>query len=369
MKSLIRVWAVTRKETLSLLGDPISRMMILVPPVAMIIVFGFAATLEVKNADIGVLKYDTGFWSNEVLRQIEGSPAFRSIRIFRSEKELENAINNEDILLGLVFKQDFSRKAEAGEPAVFQAIMDGRRSNSSQIAAFYISQIAAQAGALTPLGKKGGAALDLRVRNWFNPNLEFQWFFIPNLIGMISLMLGLIVTGLSVAREREMGTFDQLLVSPATPTEIAIGKLIPGCLVCAVQGSVFLLIALFCFGVPFQGSLWLFYISLFIFSISSSSMGLMVSSLAQTQQQAFLGAFTVGVPCILISGAVTPILNMPEFLNYLSQLNPLRHFTVIAQGVFLKDITLPAAMLNLGKIALISLAAASVAIWMFKRKA
>lgn len=365
-----RIWAIARKEILSLFGEPVSRLMIIAPPLVQLVTFGWAATLEVKNVDLGILKQDSGVWSNEVIRQIQGSPTFRSIRIMKSEAELEQGITNQNILLGLIFRGDFSGKIERTEPALIQAIMDGRRSNASQIAAHYIAQIVAGISATTPR-----AAIEIKepgilvqIRNWFNPNLEFQWFFLPNLIGMISLMLGLIVTGLTVAREREMGTFDQLLVSPATPVEIAIGKLAPGCVICAIQGSIFLLITIFGFGVPFAGSLTLFYISLFVFTIASSSMGLMISSLSQTQQQAFLGAFTVGVPCILISGAVTPLMNMPIFLQHFSQLNPLRHFTVIAQGVFLKDITLGEALLNLGKIGLISLAAVAIAIWMFKRK-
>lgn len=370
MKSLVRIWAITRKETLSLFGDPVSRFMVIAPPILMIIVFGWAATLDVKNVDIGILRHDTGIWSNEVIRQIEGSPTFRSIRMLGDEQELKNAITNQEILLALVFNQDFSRNIESLKPALVQAIMDGRRSNASQIAGYYAAQIVEGISSATPLASsvKTGAALKTDLRNWFNPNLEFQWFFLPNLIGIISLMLGLIVTGLSIAREREMGTFDQLLVSPATPTEIAIGKLIPGCVICAVEGSFFLLIAVFGFKVPFTGSLCLFYAAVVTFSIAASSIGLMVSSFSRTQQQAFLGAFTVGVPCILISGAVTPLMNMPIFLQHFSQLNPLSHFTVISQGVFLKDITAEAAIISLGKIVVISLAAVSIAIWMFKRK-
>ena len=222
-------------------------------------------------------------------------------------------------------------------------------------------------GAATDAG--GAPKLDVRVRCWFNPNLEFQWFFLPNLIGMLGFMLWLVVTGLSVAREREVGTFDQLLVSPATPTEIALAKLVPGCLVGLVHGTIFLLISVFGFGVPFTGSLVLLYVAMLVFAMASGGVGLMVSSLSATQQQAFLGAFTVGVPCILISGAVTPVINMPPFLQYASQLNPMRHFTTIVQGVFLKDITVAAAAVSLGKIACISAVAVSVAVWMFKRKA
>ena len=275
----------------------------------------------------------------------------------------------------LVFDEEFSRHIEKGEPAQAQVILDGRRSNAAQIAAYYFERIVAQVATATPRGlaMQSAAAevprLDIRMRCWFNPNLEFQWFFLPNLIGMLSFMLGLVVTGLSVAREREVGTFDQLLVSPAIPTEIALAKLVPGCLVGMVHGTIFLVISVLGFGVPFTGSVVLLYLAMLVFAAASGGVGLMVSSLSATQQQAFLGAFTVGVPCILISGGVTPIMNMPVFLQHASQLNPLRHFTTIIQGVFLKDITVAAAAVSLGKITCISIVTVSVAVWMFRRKA
>ena len=307
--------------------------------------------------------------------RLQGSHTFRSVTFLNGEADIRPTIERQRALFVVVFDEEFSRRIDAGSPALMQVILDGRRSNAAQIASYYLETIVRGIGESTPMGQAALTAaasaprLDVRVRCWFNPNLEFQWFFLPNLIGMLSFMLGLVVTGLSVAREREVGTFDQLLVSPATPTEIALAKLIPGCLVGLVHGTIFLLISVFGFGVPFTGSLVLLYVAMLVFAMASGGIGLMVSSLSATQQQAFLGAFTVGVPCILISGAVTPVINMPPFLQYASQLNPMRHFTAIVQGVFLKDITVAAAAVNLGKIACISVVAVGVAVWMFKRKA
>lgn len=373
--NLRRMATIVRKELLVLLCNPISRMLIIVPPLAQIVIFGWAATMEVRNVDVAVLNHDNGRWSREILHRLEGSPTFRSVRALPSEKSIRPVLERQGALFALVFDQEFSRRVDRGEPARAQVILDGRRSNAAQIASYYLTQIVNDVAEGTPLGTAARAAatgaprLNMEVRCWFNPNLEFQWFFLPNLIGILSLMLGLVVTGLSVAREREVGTFDQLLVSPATPTEIALAKLVPGCLVGLAHGTIFLLITVFGFGVPFTGSVLLLYAAMLIFAVASGGVGLMVSSLSATQQQAFLGAFTVGVPCILISGAVTPIINMPVFLQHASQLNPLRHFTEISQGVFLKDITFAAATLSLAKIALISVVTVGVAVWMFKRKA
>ena len=371
--NLRRMAIIVRKELLVLLCNKVSRMLIIVPPLMQIVIFGWAATMEVRNVDVAVLNHDSGNWSREVVRRLQGSPTFRSVTFLNGEADIRPIIERQKALFVVVFDEEFSRRIDAGNPSQMQVILDGRRSNAAQIASYYLETIVRGIGASTPAGAAAQSAaaprLDVRVRCWFNPNLEFQWFFLPNLIGMLSFMLGLVVTGLSVAREREVGTFDQLLVSPATPTEIALAKLIPGCLVGLVHGTIFLLISVFGFGVPFTGSLVLLYVAMLVFAMASGGIGLMVSSLSATQQQAFLGAFTVGVPCILISGAVTPVINMPPFLQYASQLNPMRHFTAIVQGVFLKDITVAAAAVNLGKIACISMVAVWVAVWMFKRKA
>ncbi len=377
--NLRRMATIVRKELLVLLCNKVSRMLIIVPPLMQIVVFGWAATMEVRNVDVAVLNQDNGNWSREIVRRLQGSHTFRSVTFLDGEADIRPTIERQNALFVMVFDDEFSRRIDAGTPAQMQVILDGRRSNAAQIASYYLETIVRGIGESTPrgqmaLGAATGAAggaprLDVRVRCWFNPNLEFQWFFLPNLIGMLGFMLGLVVTGLSVAREREVGTFDQLLVSPATPTEIALAKLVPGCVVGLVHGTIFLLISVFGFGVPFSGSLVLLYVAMLVFAMASGGVGLMVSSLSATQQQAFLGAFTVGVPCILISGAVTPVINMPPFLQYASQLNPMRHFTTIVQGVFLKDITVAAAAVSLGKIACISAVAVGVAVWMFKRKA
>lgn len=371
--NLRRMATIVRKELLVLLCNKVSRMLIIVPPLMQIVIFGWAATMEVRNVDVAVLNRDSGNWSREIVRRLQGSHTFSSVTFLDGEADIRPTIERQQALFVMVFDEEFSRRVDAGLPAQMQVILDGRRSNAAQIASYYLETIVRGIGESTPAGAAAQSAaaprLDVRVRCWFNPNLEFQWFFLPNLIGMLSFMLGLVVTGLSVAREREVGTFDQLLVSPATPTEIALAKLVPGCLVGLVHGTIFLFISVFGFGVPFTGSLVLLYVAMLVFAMASGGVGLMVSSLSATQQQAFLGAFTVGVPCILISGAVTPVINMPPFLHYASQLNPMRHFTTIVQGVFLKDITVAAAAVNLGKIACISAVAVSVAVWMFKRKA
>ena len=372
--NLRRMAIIVRKELLVLLCNKVSRLLIIVPPLMQIVIFGWAATMEVRNVDVAVLNHDSGRWSRDIIHALEGSPTFRSVMRLQGEGQIRPVVDRQQALFVLVFDEEFSRNIEKGEPAQAQVILDGRRSNAAQIAAYYFERIVAQVATATPRGQAMQSAaaevprLDIRMRCWFNPNLEFQWFFLPNLIGMLSFMLGLVVTGLSIAREREAGTFDQLLVSPATPTEIALAKLIPGCVVGLAHGTIFLLVSVFGFGVPFTGSVVLLYVAIFIFSLAAGGIGLMISSLSSTQQQAFLGAFTVGVPCILLSGAVTPVINMPMFLQHGSQLNPIRHFTTLVQGVFLRDITFEAASVSLLKICAITVVCVCVAVWMFRRR-
>lgn len=402
--SLRRIATILRKEMLVLLDNKQARLMLIVPPLMQIVIFAWAATLEVRNVDVAVLNADNGLWSRELVHRVQASPTFTRVVPVQSLAQVRQALDRREVLLALVFDTQFSRQVERGETATVQALLDGRRSNAAQIANNYLEGIlqgmtanaalrgktgqmttgagTTESGAATGTAALGSAAtgdarhstaslprLEVVPRFWFNPNLEFQWFFLPNLIGILSFMLGLVVTGLTVARERELGTFDQLLVSPAKPVEIALAKLLPGCVVGLCHGTLFVLIAHFGFGIPVVGSLVLLYVAMFLFSLAAGGMGLVVSSLSSTQQQAFLGAFTVGVPCVLISGAITPIENMPEFLQFASQANPLRHFITITQGVFLKDSTALAVSVHLLKIIAIAVVSVIISIWMFTRKA
>ncbi|MEG1609608.1 MAG: ABC transporter permease [Bilophila sp.] len=365
-----KILAIAWKELLVLMGSRKSRFMVLIPPVIQLFLFAWAATMEVKNVDVVVQNQDSGVWSQEVIRRLRGSTTFRHLLFVDNPKQAEEALNRQDVLMVVVFQNDFSRTILAGGTGQVQLLLDGRRSNAAQIVAQYLEQIVRDvANTVLDGNKQGGVQVDIRPINWFNPNLDFQWFILPNLIGTINFIMGILITGLTVARERELGTFDQMLVSPAESVDIAVGKLIPGCVIGLVHGTIFFVSARWFFGVPFEGSIVVLYVSMLLFSLAVCSLGLMVSSFATTQQQAFLGCFTIAVPCILLSGFMTPVNNMPMFLQNLSQLNPLRHFIVILQGLFLKDISLPAALDSGARIAGITLVSVLLAIWMFKRKA
>ena len=201
------------------------------------------------------------------------------------------------------------------------------------------------------------------VRHWFNPNLIYRWFIVPSLAGILTMFTALVITSLSIAREREMGTFDQLLVSPTTPTEIIIAKAVPALVIGTLMGNVMVAAGVFAFRIPFTGSYALLLLTMLLFIFSVVGIGLMISSVCATQQQAILGAFALGVPMILISGFATPVENMPAVLQWLSELVPLRHFLVIVQGTFLKALP-PGDVFShlwpMALIAVVSLCAATI---------
>ena len=331
-----RLIALVKKELLVILRDPKSRALLIGPPLMQLILFSYAATLDVTNVDIAVLNRDSGRWSNEFIFRVQGAPAFHSILPLRDVAGIRDAIDTHKVIAAVHFGPDFSRNLEAGLPADIQIILDGRRSNAAQIVNGYLDQIASPVNAEVAGRLNARAPVDAVIeRFWFNPSLEFVWFTVPNLVGSIALLIALTVTGQSVARERELGTHEQLMVSPLRVHEILIGKIIPPLLVGMFHSTLFVLAAVYLFGVPLRGSLLLLYVSLFIYLVAIVGVGLFISSLAQTQQQAFLGVFLFAAPAILLSGFATPIDNMPDWLQTFTMINPLRHFLVIIKGVFL----------------------------------
>ena len=364
-----RLTALIVKELLAVLRDPRGRAILIGPPIVQLLVFSYAATLEVRNIDVVVLNRDSGRWAHELVHRIEASPSFRSVIPVASTRELRQAIDLQHVVAAIQIGPTFSRDLAAGLPAGIQVILDGRKSNAVQIVGGYIGQIVARLGAETPAGQRGVvSAVTIMPRNWFNPNLIFQWFMVPNLIGSILLMIGLVVTALSIARERELGTFDQLMVSPLRTHEILVGKLTPPMLIGMFHMTIYIIAAVFVFAVPLRGSVLLLYACAGFYLASVVGLGLLISALSMTQQQAILGAFLFMVPATLLSGFATPIENMPEWLQPLTALNPLRYFLVVVKGIFLKDMALREVIANTWPLAIMAVATLSAASILFRSR-
>ncbi len=366
--TLSRIAALILKELQTLLRDRQGRLLLIGPVVLQLAIFPFAATLEVKNNALGIFNEDEGATSAELLQRLGRAKAFSRVFYIHNQAEMRARLDRQQVLLVVRFPADFSRKVEAGQSVGVQAVLDGRRSNSAQVALGYLRHIfqgyAEETGASTPPAVRS----EIVVRHWFNPNLDYVYHIIPSLVAIITTISTLVVTALSLAREREHGTFDQLLVSPLTPGMIMVGKTVPALLVAMFQGSIIVAAGVWIYGIPFQGSLVLLYASMFFYTLALAGFGLLISAVSATQQQAFLGVFSFMMPAVLLSGFPSPVENMPVWMQYLDWFNPLQHFIVIVKGVFLKNIGLAALAHALWPLLVIAALTLSAADWMFRRR-
>ncbi|MCW8869360.1 MAG: ABC transporter permease [Proteobacteria bacterium] len=348
------------KELLSILRDPRSRIIVFVPPLMQLLIFTFATTLEVRNAEIAVYDRDAGHWSQELVARVGAADFVKEIHTVNSPEELRDLIDRRAVIAALNIGPEFSRDIAAGGIGTVQVIVDGRRSNAGQITVGYLNTIAA--GVSAAVQSDTTIASPVVVRHWFNPNLIYRWFVVPALSGILVFFSALMITALSISRERELGTFDQLLVSPTTTYEIIVAKTMPALAIGLVLGLMMIAAAVFIFGVPFAGSFWLLIPSLLLFILSVVGIGLMISSVSATQQQAILGAFAIGVPAVLMSGFATPVENMPVLLQWFAEAIPLKHFLVIVEGTFLKAMPVSDIIANTWPLAIIALVSLGMAV-------
>ena len=363
-----RLLTLVTKELQLAFRDPQSRRLLVLPVILQLALFPFAATLEVKNSTLAILNEDQGAASVELLQRLAIARAFPKILKVGSQRELARCIDEQQALLGLEIPSDFSRSVAAGRAAHVLAIIDGRRSNSAQIAMGYAQTVIEGYGAERAVAAGFSLPSAVIVRHKYNPNLEYRWFMLPVLVAIITTLGSLIVTALSVAREREQGTLDQLLVSPLTPGMIMVGKTIPALIIAFGQATVIALAAVFIYRVPFLGSVWLLYLSMLFYGLSLAGFGLFISSLCETQQQAFLGVFAFMVPAVMLSGFIGPVENMPPVFRGLSWIDPLSHFIVIVKGIFLKGHGFAIVWPNLWPLLLITVFTMSAGFWMFRRR-
>ena len=364
-----RILALVIKEFLALLKDKRSRFVLIGPPLIQLMVFGYAATFDLKNVPFAVYNEDSGVASRELLADFDGSPSFGQVARITHESEIAPLIDAKQVLMVVHAGPNFSADLLSGRPAALQVIVDGRNSNTAMLAINDVSDIVDRFN-LDWAAKHGGIRPPAHVetRAWFNPNLESRWFFLPGIVGILTLLVTMLVTALSVAREREQGTFDQLLVTPLRPVEILIGKTLPGFIIGLGEASLIILAAVFWFKVPLLGSLFTLYTGILLFLLSGVGVGLMISSFAVTQQQGLLGAFIFMVPAIILSGFATPIRNMPQLVQDITLLDPMRYFLLVLRGVFLEGLPFRLLIPQFWPMALIGLVAFSIAGWLFRHR-
>ncbi|CDH04783.1 putative transport protein (ABC superfamily,membrane) [Xenorhabdus bovienii str. oregonense] len=362
------LYTLVMKELQSLLRNPQTRATLIVPVLFQMTLFPWAATLEVKNATIAIYNEDKGQASIELTQRLAKSKAFPDIILLTSSQEIRPTLDNRKALLLVRFPQNFSANIASQTPTSIQILLDGRNSNSAQISANYIQQIVMNyqkelLGNSASLNNSG-----LIIRNWYNANLDYKWFVVPSLVAMITTIGVLIVTALSVAREREQGTLDQLLVAPLATWQIFLGKAIPALVVATTQASIVLLIGTLLYQIPFAGSLLLFYGCTLVYGLSLVGFGLLISAVCSTQQQAFIGVFVFMMPAILLSGYISPVENMPVWLQDITWVNPIRHFTDITKQIYLKGANFSVIWHSLWPLLVITVTTGGIAYRLFRSK-
>jgi len=363
--ALKRIKTLIIKEFLIIVRDPRGRVMLIFPPIFQLIIFTFAATLEVTNVPVMIFNEDPGRHGREIVLRIGASNQFSELRFVDRAEAFTAALDRQEIMVALHIPQDFSRRIEDGCGASLQAVYDGRKSNATQITNGYLAAIVNQY--VQELSGPRVRKVQVAQRHWYNPNLDNIWTTIPALVAILTLVITLSQSAMSLAREKELGTFDQLLVTPYNPPEILIGKLIPAMIVGVLEALLIVVLGRLLFDVPFRGSFPVLLAAIVLFSFSIVGFGLFISTLARTQQQAILGSFMFMVPAISLSGFAAPVENMPLWLQEAVWLNPMKHGLVIFKGLFLKDLPLSEVMASAWPLALIGVVSLLFSGWLFRR--
>ncbi len=364
-----RIAALMKKEFLAVLKDTRSRLLLVLPPMIQLLVFGYAATYDLKQVPYAIYNEDGGVLSRRLEADFRGTASFREAARIRSGERIAPLVDGREVLLVIHIGPQFGRDLASGRPATLQLIVDGRNSNTALVAVGYVRQIVARfSDAWSESQGLARVPVRLDTRAWFNPNLESRWFFLPGIIGILTLLITMLLTGLTVAREREQGTFDQLLVTPLRPFEVLVGKALPGFIIGLIEASVIASVAVLWFRIPLLGNIATLYLGLALFLLSAVGMGLMISALAATQQQGLLGAFLFMVPAVILSGFATPIANMPAAVQLLTYLDPLRYFLVVLRKLFLEGVPASILVHELWPMALIGVVSQTLAAWLFRAR-
>jgi ABC-2 type transport system permease protein len=333
-----RVLAIVRKEFRQIFRDPKTQRVVFAAPIIQLVLFGYAVTTDVHNVTTYVVDRDATATSRALQDAFTASGHFSIVGRSDRPGDLAAALDRGTAAVGLDIPAGFARDLAAGRGAAVQVLIDGSQSNTATVAQGYASRIVQEFGVAQvrePAALLDGG-VDLRARAWFNPDMESRYYNVPAILGVLLLLMSLLLTALTVVRERELGTLEQLLVSPLTPGELMLGKTIPVALIALADMVLITVVAVLWFGVPFRGGPFALVLASLLHILASLGMGLFVSSISRTQQEAFMGMFLVMLPAIILSGFMYPVHTMPEAFQYISWFNPLRHFLVIVRAIFLK---------------------------------
>ncbi|MGC1228664.1 MAG: ABC transporter permease [Candidatus Sulfotelmatobacter sp.] len=335
------------KEVIQVFRDKRTRFLLFGPPIIQMLMFGYAATFEIYHVPTVVLDLDHSQESRELLSRFSSSPYFNVQRQLTDDRQVGDLIEQGKATIGLEIHAGFAQNLRKGQTAPLQVIVDATNSNTALIASAYITQIALgfaqdyqkdRIYRIAPQMVGAIPSVRLEQRPWYNPDLRSRWFFVPGIIGSLTLVLVVTLTAFAVVREREIGTLEQIMVTPIRPFEFILGKTLPFFLIGLFDVSLIATVGTFWFEVPFRGNILVLFAGEILFLLSMQGVGLLISTVSATQQQAMVTSFFFIMPAVTFSGFAFPISTMPMWLQYLTYLSPLRYFLVVLRGTYLKGV-------------------------------
>jgi ABC-2 type transport system permease protein len=370
-----RIKHILIKEFIQVFRDPRMRTVIFIIPCIQVLVIGYAVSTDVKNVATAVYDLDNSVWSRDVVARFANSGYFDIKEHIYSDEEAQRLIDNGRVTVVLRMNHGFADELDAGRTASLQAIIDGTDSNTAGIVSSYVGKIAAQISQQILVQRfnrlTGAAAMpampELQTRAWFNDNLESRNFFVPGVLVIVVTLVTLLLTSMAVVREKEIGTIEQIMVTPITPTEFILGKTAPFALIGLIDVAIVSMIGVFWFGVPIRGNPAMLLFGTMLYLLTTLGMGLLISTVSSTQQQAMMSTFFFFFPAMLLSGFAFPIANMPRVVQWLTYANPMRYFLVIVRGIFLKGVGFDVLWPELLALGLIGLATMTLSVRRFHK--
>ncbi|HXH85196.1 MAG TPA: ABC transporter permease [Nitrospira sp.] len=364
------------KEFIQVFRDKRTRFVLFGPPMIQMLVFGYAATLDIQHVPTAVLDFDNSQVSRDLISRFTASPYFDIRARLEDHRQIGELIDRGDVIIALQINAGFAKDINKGQTAHLQVIVDSSNSNTALIAVGYVNQIASRFSQdyqmerllrTSPLLAPQLPRIVLEHRPWFNADLHSQWFFVPGIIGNLVLVMVVTLTAFAVVREREIGTLEQIMVTPIGRLEFILGKTVPFFLVGLLDTVFISLVGTFWFGVPFRGSIGVLALGAILFILCMLGIGLFISTISKTQQQAMVASFFFIMPAIIFSGFGTPISSMPEFLQQLTYLDPLRYFLDVLRGVYLKGVGLEALWPQMAAMAVFGLIMLTISVMRFQK--
>lgn len=371
-----RIWHLLVKEFLQFKRDRSARMRLIIPPIIQMLVFGYAATFEVFNVSTALLDQDHSPESRALVAAFVHSSRIEVTSDVQTQAEVEAAVAGSRANIGIVIPAGFSEQLRSGQSAPIQVLADGTNSNTALIALGYVGQIAGSFGQgyALDLAQRTGKALgqpmvhiEVAQRYWYNPNLNSRWFFVPGVMGTLVLVTIVNLTAFAIVREREVGTLEQLLVTPIRPVEFIIGKTLPFFVIGLIEVGIVASVGFLWFRVPFAGNPLVLLAGTCLFLLSALALGLLISTVCKTQQQAFATNFFVLNPMFVLSGFGFPISSMPQALQWLTLADPLRYFLIVVRGTFLKGVGIDVLWPQFAGLATIALGLLTVSVLRFRK--